>query len=235
MSGVRPPNERMRLEAFYAEKNDEELLSLLVDYQTLTEVAQGALHDELNKRRLWSDRPNQEPETSTKPLKDRENFSGVLRKGAFLLLNLITAVFGTAIVESPFDHLYHPRTIGAVLFKADLLSGIFAFALGFIVFRRWKPVAAKWVGFWGACWFALGACLDITQGSVWSRMSGTACSEGLHAAHCMKWFIFSLPAIRASFYSAGAWVCWRLGCYGTSSMENALLGRFPFPSSIKRS
>jgi hypothetical protein len=76
MSGVRPPNERMRLEAFYAEKNDEELLSLLVDYQTLTEVAQGALHDELNKRRLWSDRPNQEPETSTKPLKDRENFSG---------------------------------------------------------------------------------------------------------------------------------------------------------------
>lgn len=81
---VRPPNERMRLEAFYAEKNDEELLSLLVGYQTLTEVAQGALHDELNKRRLWFDRPNQEPETSTKPLKDRENFSGVLRKGGFL-------------------------------------------------------------------------------------------------------------------------------------------------------
>ena len=121
MSGVRPLNERLRLEAFYAEKNDEELLSLIVDYQNLTEVAQGALHDELNKRRLWSDRPNQEPETSTKPLKDRENFSGVLHKGGFLLLNLTTAVFGTAIVESPFDHLYHPRTIGAVLFKAELL------------------------------------------------------------------------------------------------------------------
>ena len=45
----------------------------------------------------------------------------------------------------------------------------------------------------------------------------------------MKWFIFSLPAIRTSFYSAGPWVCWRLGCYGTSSMENALLGRFPLP------
>jgi hypothetical protein len=43
MSGVRPPNERMRLEAFYAEKNDEELLSLLVDYQTLTEIAQGGV------------------------------------------------------------------------------------------------------------------------------------------------------------------------------------------------
>jgi hypothetical protein len=42
MSGANSLKERMRLEAFYAEKNDEELLVLLADYQALTEVAQGA-------------------------------------------------------------------------------------------------------------------------------------------------------------------------------------------------
>jgi hypothetical protein len=146
MSGANSLKERMRLEAFYAEKNDEELLVLLADYQALTEVAQGALHDELNKRVLWSDNPNREPDTSGTTVKDREALSELLRKGGFLLLNLIAAVFGTATVESPFDHLYHPHTIKAVLFKADLLSAVFSFTLGFFVFRRWKPVAAKWVG-----------------------------------------------------------------------------------------
>ena len=57
MSGANSLKERMRLEAFYAEKSDEELLRLLADYQALTEVAQGAHHDELNKRVLWSDNP----------------------------------------------------------------------------------------------------------------------------------------------------------------------------------
>jgi hypothetical protein len=234
MSDVDLLKERLRLEALYVEKSDEELLNFQADYRSLTGVAQSVLCEELHKRKLWSDDLNHRSEAPPVLFKADASSAKFLREAGSLLLNLIAPVFGTALIEAPFDRLYHPHTLRAVLLKGYIFSAVFAFALGFFVFRRWKPGAAKWTALWGIGWFAVGVCLDVTHGSVWSRMSGTACSEGLRAAHCMNWFIFSLPAVRTVFYSAGAWLCLRLAAYGKSALENAFLARFQLPSNINK-
>ena len=154
-----------------------------------------------------------------------------LHKAGLLLLNLLVAVFGTAVVESPVSHLFHPHIILTLLIKEYLLSVIAASFLGFFVYRRWRPDLVKWVGIIGACWFCLRAMGVLTtgHGTLWSEMSGTGCAYGMQMS-CRNWLLFTLPAVRAISYSAGAWLCWRIGIYGTSPAEDALLDRFrPFP------
>jgi hypothetical protein len=234
MSQVDPKQEQFRLRGIYAQKSDEELISLRADFQNLTESAQAALQDELGRRELRFDEINSQPESSAAPIASGKVLLRYVRSVGLFVLNLIAAIFGTAVIEVPIGQLYYPRTINAVLLKGNLLSAACGFAIGFFVFRRWSPGMARWIGLFGVAWFILGACVDINHGSVWSRMSGMECSEGLHAGHCMNWIIFSLPAIRTVFYSAGAWVCWRLSLRGSSSIDDALLGRFKVPSHFEQ-
>ncbi len=224
--------ELLRLKSLYSQKNDEELLVLWADFGNLTEVAQGALQAEMDERKLLPGEVDQQPTHSAEPIASENFLLKAIRGFGFLLLNLIVAVFGTAIVETFIGHFYHPQTISAVLIKTDSLSAICAFALGFFVSRRWNLHMARWIALPGLVWFALGACIDIGHGSVWSRMSGIACGEGLHATHCMEWFVFSLPALRTVSYSAGAWLSGRLSVHGTTSVEDAVVARFKVPSSF---
>jgi hypothetical protein len=235
MSQIDPQQELLRLESLYGQKSDEELLALQAQFQSLTEVGQSALQAELEERKLWPGEGGLQPEYPTEPIASENLIFRGARAFGFVLLNLFVAVFGTAIVETLLGHIYHPRTISAVLIKTDLLSALCGFALGFVVSRRWNPRAARWIGLFGVVWFFLGACIDLSHGSVWSRMSGIECGEGLHAGHCMEWFVFSLPAVRSVFYSAGAWLCWSLSAHGTSPMEDAIVGRFKVPSHFGQS
>ncbi len=234
MPQIDPQQELLRLKSLYAQKNDEELLALRADFQSLTGVAQSALQNELDQRKLRPDESSLHNDSTEQIAPENLILRGI-RGFGFLLLNLIVAVFGTAIIETLLGLIYHPRTINSLLTKGDLLSALCALALGFVISRRWNLHAARWTGLFGAVWFALGACVDINHGTVWSRMSGVACSEGLQAAHCMKWFVFTLPAVRTVFYSTGAWLCWSLSAHGTSSIEDALVGSFKVPSHFEQS
>lgn len=149
-----------------------------------------------------------------------------LRSGGLWLVNVLVALFGTAVIEAPFSPVFHPRTIQALLIKQYLLSALFASLLGFFVYRRWRLKTAKWVGVGGICWFLLRAPLAFSQGGLWHQMSGIGCSNGLHSIGCTNWFIFTIPAFRTVCYSAGAWICWRLNAYGSSALEDAVMVRF---------
>jgi len=172
MTQIHPQQESLRLKSLYAQKNDEELLVLRPDFESLTEVAQSALQAELDERKLLPDEVGSQPEHPIEPIAYWSFILRGVRGFGFLLLNLIVAVFGTAIVETPLGHVYHPRTINGVLIKTHLLSAICAFAVGFFVSRRWNLYMARWTGLFGVVWFAMGACIDISHGAF-----GPECRE----------------------------------------------------------
>jgi hypothetical protein len=150
-----------------------------------------------------------------------------IRNTVLWLLNLIVALFGTAVVETPLSRLFHPHTISDVIVRTYALSALIAFVLGFFVYSQWKPSMAKWVGLGGLCWFLYGTFLSVGRGGLWDQLSGTACEYGLQATGCRNYFVFTLPALRTVLYSLGAWLCWRFAAHGTSAIEDAFLLRFP--------
>jgi len=166
----------------------------------------------------------------SEPIKDDTSrmtkVAASIQNTLFWLLNLVVALFGTAVVETPLSRLFHPHTITDVLVRTYVLSALIAFVLGFFVYRQWKSSMAKWVGLGGLCWFLFGTFLSVGRGSLWHRMSGTACEYGLQSIGCRYFFVFTLPTLRTVMYSVGAWLCWRVGAHGTSALEDALLLRF---------
>jgi hypothetical protein len=140
------------------------------------------------------------------------------------LLNLIVAVIGTKVVEDPFDHFIHfsDRT-SAVVLKADFLTSIVAFALGYLVYRRWQPASARWLWVAGAFWFVLGA-LHIVggrQGTMLWEISRSPFPLDLDSF--VNWSKFTLPLLRATFYSAGAFCCSRIEGHRLTFIKDAVL------------
>jgi len=150
-----------------------------------------------------------------------------IRNTLVWFLNLIVALFGTAVVETPLSRLFHPHTISDVIVRTYALSALIAFVLGFFVYRQWKSSMAKWVSLGGLCWLFYGMFLSIGRGTLWGQLSGTACEYGLQATGCRNFFVFTLPAVRTVLYSLGALLCWRFAAHGTSTLEDAFLLRFP--------
>jgi len=147
---------------------------------------------------------------------------------AILLLNALVALFGTAMVQSPFAHLFRLHSINQIVLRSYLLDAAGAFFLGYIVYRSWQPVAAKWVWLVGTCWLAYRLALMVGYGqySIWTTFSGVDCNNGLTAAGCENWIQVTIPALHLSAYSFGSILCARLGQRGTPLFVNALLGRF---------
>jgi len=147
------------------------------------------------------------------------------RLGAFLL-NVVMAIFGTAVITSPFAFFLRPYTIQAVLLKGYVTSAVVAALIGFFVYRRWGSSSAKWVGVVGVCWFAFRL-LTLLGGGVsgmGSEMSGMGCVNGVRNLACMNWLVFTLPTLRLISYSLGAWICFWSGSRGDSALETALIG-----------
>jgi hypothetical protein len=149
-----------------------------------------------------------------------------LRKLGAFLLNIVIAIFGTAIVTSPFAFFLRPHTIQAVLLKGYVTSVVVAALVGFLVYRRWGSSSAKWVSVVGLCWFAfrLFTLLGGGVSGLWPEMSGMGCVIGVRNLACMNWLVFTLPTLRLISYSLGAWICFWSGSRGGSAFESALIG-----------
>jgi len=136
-----------------------------------------------------------------------------LRAPGLFLFCAIQAVIGTAVVESPFYG--HSKTVVAVLLKEYIFSTTIPFAIGYLVYHRWKLVQAKWLWVAGPCWFAIGTSLWLRQASVleghfaalYAVMSGLGCVSGLASTGCKSWFVYTIPSLRIICYSIGALCC----------------------------
>jgi hypothetical protein len=149
-----------------------------------------------------------------------------LRGLAAFVLNVVIAIFGTAIVTSAFAFVLRPHTIEAILVKGYLTSAVVASLIGFFVYRQWGSSSAKWVGVVGLLWFAfrLFTLLGGGLSGLWAEMSGTGCVNGVQNIACMNWLVFTLPTLRLISYSLGAWISFSSGARGDSTFERALMG-----------
>jgi len=168
-----------------------------------------------------------------------------IRTAGSLLLNLLLAVFGTAVIQTPLDSLIKVHTIPEIVQRSDWLSAVCACLLGYVVYRLWRPYIARWLWVAGIGWIAfrvilllpaqhVSALYPAQHVSIWSALSGTGCSEGITAVGCRNWLQFTIPSLRMVAYSTGAIVCSRLQHSGPLPIVDAWLGRFR-PLKIERS
>jgi hypothetical protein len=113
------------------------------------------------------------------------------RMAGALLLNVAVAVIGTAILESGFYNIAHPRTLAGGHRKELALSIAAAFVLGCAVYSKWRPVVAEWIWVLGVVGFIWRVLLE---------QSATVYGEAQRAT-------VGFVSVRFIAYSAGALCC----------------------------
>jgi hypothetical protein len=140
----------------------------------------------------------------------------LLRDLGLYLGHFLTAVIGTAIVTTAFGMLYRPRSIGESVTRVWILDIVSAGLLGFFAYSISRSKVGAWVWVPTVIWFAFGtvSLIPIIRGQsaltpnrgFMHQISGSACAEGLRAAGCRDFIVFTLPLIRSIGYSLGMFV-----------------------------
>jgi len=124
----------------------------------------------------------------------------------FLVINVVVALIGTAIVDSTIGKVFPAHSLVTVLWKEWILSIVSAVFIGFGMWRTWRSDAAKWTWVLPTVWFGIRFFLAIGSGAVWSQFCGTGCANGIRSVECRNFFVFTIPFIRSVSYSLGAYV-----------------------------
>lgn len=136
----------------------------------------------------------------------------MLRRLKFIglvLINIIVALIGTAVLATAVFSAIPSHTIPALFWKESILSVIFAGSIGFGMWRTWRDSAARWTWVLPAAWFVLG--LLVTLNNVLRRRSALDSGPNFRAAEVENFFImFAVPLIRCTAYSVGAYISSRV-------------------------
>jgi hypothetical protein len=85
----------------------------------------------------------------------------VLRRVGSFVANLLTAVIGTVAIDSelygPLRPVFRKLSWQDLTVAEDILSAVCAFALGLLVFYKWRSRSAKWVWIAGTLVWTKGA------------------------------------------------------------------------------
>jgi hypothetical protein len=129
-----------------------------------------------------------------------ETMVRALKFGGFVVIHVIIAVIGTAVLDTALRRTI-PHSMAATLWKECILSIICAAGIGFSVWRIWQNSAAKWTWVLPAAWFAVGLVATGGREHVLGRLVGFG---NFGAPEMRSFFAFTVPLIRAVFYSLGA-------------------------------
>jgi len=127
-----------------------------------------------------------------------------LRFFGLLLLNVVVAVIGTAILEAAISKAIPVRTMVAVYWKEVSISLICATLIGFGVWRTWRSEAAKWTWVLPLLWFGF-ALLAVAGHGIWGPLSVDSVIE-TNTGQMRTFALFTVPLIRAVAYSIGAYI-----------------------------
>jgi hypothetical protein len=128
-----------------------------------------------------------------------------LKFSGLLLVNLIVAVFGTAILDTAVSRVIPSHSVAAVVWKEFILSVVLAAFIGFGMWRTWRNRAAKWIWVLPAAWFTFGFFVIAGHGKVWGELSGFGSGSVLTVPDARSFFLFTIPLVRAISYSVGAY------------------------------
>src|SRR5260370_27274622 len=110
-----------------------------------------------------------------------------------LILNVLVAVFGTAILESAIWRFYHPSSISGVVWKEWSLSLLCAGLIGFLMWRTWRSGVTKWTWLLPSIWFGFRFIPALfAAGSSWAQLSGSGCENGSRDFGCRTFFVFTI-------------------------------------------
>jgi hypothetical protein len=129
-----------------------------------------------------------------------------LKFAGSLLVHLVAAVAGTAIVDTVVRRTIPPYTIAADVWKEIILSIVCAAVIGFFLWRTWRSSAAKWIWIPAALWFVFGYMAIANNSAVFGRVSGFSTGTSLTVSDVRSFFAFTVPLIRAIAYSSGAYI-----------------------------
>jgi hypothetical protein len=125
-----------------------------------------------------------------------------LRFFGLLLLNLIVAVIGTAVLEATLGRMIPAHTVLAIFWKEIAVSVVCATLIGFGMWRTWRSDAAKWTWVVPLLWFVFG--LLVLGRGIWGPLwFGSATNV---AAEMRSFFLFTLPLVRAVAYCIGVYI-----------------------------
>jgi hypothetical protein len=127
-----------------------------------------------------------------------------LRFVGFLIVHSVIATIGTAIAEHAIWRLVPAHTLVGVLWKECILSATCAMLIGLGMWKVWPTSAAKWAWVPLALWFTFG--FLTRRGDVWGGLFGSYSGTVLAAPDTRSFIVFTVPLIRAAFYSIGACV-----------------------------
>jgi hypothetical protein len=128
-----------------------------------------------------------------------------LKFGGFLLINLVVAVIGTAILDTALWRVISSHSVAAIVSKELIFSTVCAAFIGFGMWRTWRNSAAKWTWTLPTAWFAFGYLIITGHGDVWGRLLGFGSGSVLTAPEVRSFFLFTVPLVRAVSYSVGAY------------------------------
>lgn len=126
-----------------------------------------------------------------------------LRFIGLMVVHTTVAIMGTAIAVHAVWKVVPAHSISAVLWKECISSAVCATSIGFGVWRIWQTSAEKWTWAPAAVWFALG--FLIRHGDVWGSLLPVRSGSVLDAPDARSFVAFTVPLIRATFYSIGAY------------------------------
>ena len=127
-----------------------------------------------------------------------------------MLINFVVAAIGTAILDTAVRRMIPTHSVAAIIWKEIILSIVCAALIGFAMWRTWRNSAAKWTWVPAALWFVLGYFTIAGGNNVFGRLSGFGSGSVLSAPDVRTFFAFTVPLIRATFYSFGAYVSSRV-------------------------
>jgi hypothetical protein len=189
----------------YAHLADDELLRLYAERNTLVPEAATALEMELRKRGL--NKENADPATLriAETAAPKRIILPALKFSGFVLINVVVAIIGTAILDTALHGAIPAHTVSAILWKETFLSIVCAGGMGFSLWRVWPNSAAKWTWVLPSAWFAVALLALTAGGHVFGRLFGFG-SDSFGAPEIRSFFAFTVPFIRGASYSLGAYI-----------------------------
>ena len=133
----------------------------------------------------------------------------LLRFIGLLIVHTLIAVIGTAVLEHAVWRVFPSHSVVGVLWKEWIFSIMFATLIGFGMWRTWQSSTAKWTWVIPVLWFTVGVLSVAGSGDATGRIFGLH-TESLTRADTRSFFAFTVPMVRAIFYSVGAYISSRL-------------------------
>jgi hypothetical protein len=122
--------------------------------------------------------------------------------------NLAVAVFGTALLESPFERYAVVASGRQSFFNMDIMTSLFALGLGASIYQLLKTVTAKWIWVVGLFWYLQQLIIDPKHVLLWEIEATKSAFLDFQAS--ANWSLYTLPCLWISFYSMGALICSQL-------------------------